>query len=350
MVAATALGLTAATLVMLLVTYATPSHGQGAPARPAAPAARVGDDVITLHELEESAGAQLARLEEQRHAILEERLHELIGERLLAQEAKRRGTSVEELLTSEVEAKAPEVTDADVTKFMSDNRGRLPRGDEAELKLRVREYLRAQKTAEERGALVQRLRAQSQVAVLLPVPPSLRQPVSADRGFVRGTAAAPVTIVEFSDFQCPFCKRATETVKQVLDRYPGKVKWVFRDFPIERLHPDAPRAHEAARCAGAQGKFWEYHDVLFERSPRQARADLEQYAADLKLDAPVFARCLDSRAYQQAVSADMDEGTRLGVDGTPTFFVNGRRLVGAQSLAVFERVVDAELARAAAAK
>ena len=336
----------AATLVMVLVSCAPPARAQGAPARPPTAAAKVGDDVITLEELEESVRPQLARIEEQRHALLEEKLHELIGERLLAQEAKRRGTSVEELLRVEVQSKVPEVTDADVTQFMSQNRSRLPRGDEAELKLRVRDYLRAQKSAERQRTFVQTLRAQSQVSMLLPVSPALRQSVSADKGFVRGSPAAPVTIVEFSDFQCPFCKAAAATVKQVLDRYAGKVKWVFRDFPIEKLHPDAPRAHEAARCAGAQGKFWEYHDMLFERSPRQARADLEEYAANLKLDGPAFAECLDSRRHQAAVSADMAEGARLGVDGTPTFFVNGRRLVGAQSVAVFERLVDAELARA----
>ena len=121
--------------------------------------------------------------------------------------------------------------------------------------------------------------------------------MSADTGFARGAAGAPVTIVEFSDFQCPFCKAAAATVKQVLDRYPGKVKWSSATSRIDRLHPEAPRAHEAARCAGAQGKFWEYHDVLFERSPRQARADLKQYAEELKLDATAFVQCLDSRRY-----------------------------------------------------
>ncbi len=334
-------------MVLMLVADAAPARAQGTPPKPSAPAARVGDDVITLEELENHLRPQLTRLEEQRQALLEEKLQELIGERLLAQEAKRRGTSVDELLKAEVHAKAPAVSDADVTQFMTQNRARLPRGDEAELKARVGDYLRGQKVAEQRRAFVQTLGAQSQVAVLLPVSPALRQPVSADKGFARGAAGAPVTIVEFSDFQCPFCKAAAATVKQVLDRYPGKVKWIFRDFPIETLHPDASRAHEAARCAGAQGKFWEYHDVLFERSPRQARADLEQYAVELGLEAGAFAQCLDSRRHEPAVAADIQEGASLGVDGTPTFFVNGRRLVGSQPLATFQRIIEAELARAA---
>ena len=338
---------TFAAALLIVCAGARLAGAQGAPATAPGVAARVADEVITLEELERSLRPQLSRLEEQRHALLEEKLQELIGDRLVAQEARKRGVSVESLLKAEVYAKSPEVSDADVSQFISQNRARLPQGNEAELKLRVWDYLRNQKVAEQRRAYVQGLRAQSQVAVLLPESPALRQAVSADKGFVRGAPSAPVTIVEFSDFQCPFCKAAAATVKQVLDRYPGKVRWVFRDFPIEKLHPDAPHAHQAARCAGAEGKFWEYHDLLFERSPRQARADLEAYAAELKLDAARFTQCLDSRRHEAAIAADMEEGSALGVDGTPTFFVNGRRLVGAQPLATFERLVEAELARAA---
>ena len=135
-----------------------------------------------------------------------------------------------------------------------------------------------QKVNEQRQSYVQGLRGQSKVTVLLQEPTSARYDVSGDRGFARGPKDAPVTIVEFSDFQCPFCKTANATVKQVLDKYPGKVRLVFRDYPIASLHPQAPKAHEAARCAGDQAKFWEYHDVLFERSPKMSPQDLKQYA------------------------------------------------------------------------
>ena len=152
-------------------------------------------------------------------------------------------------------------------------------------------------------------------------------------------------IVEFSDFQCPFCKRVLVTVKQLIELYPGQVKWVFRDFPIERLHPTAPKVHEAARCAGAQGKFWEYHDLLFERAPRHAPEALEQYARELALDGPAFVRCLDGGASREAIAGDIEEGRRLGVTATPTFFINGRKLVGAKPLAEFRRLIESELAR-----
>jgi protein-disulfide isomerase len=172
--------------------------------------------------------------------------------------------------------------------------------------------------------------------------------VSADRGFVRGAKDAPVTIIEFSDFQCPFCKTANATVKQILDKYPGKVRLVFRDYPLVSLHPQAPKAHEAARCAAEQGKFWEYHDILFDRSPRMAPADLKQYAQELKLDPAAFAQCLDSGKYTAEVDKDVQEGSGLGITGTPSFFVNGRQLVGAQPMTAFQKLIDGELAKQAA--
>jgi protein-disulfide isomerase len=183
------------------------------------------------------------------------------------------------------------------------------------------------------------------VTVYLEAPAGTRVAVSASKGFMRGAKEAPVTIVEFSDFQCPFCKNATATVKQVMDKYPGKVKWVFRDFPLPAIHPAAPKAHEAARCAAEQGKFWEYHDLLFDRSPKQNPDDLKQYAKDLKLDASTFGQCLDSGKQEAAVTKDVEEGSRLGVTGTPTFFINGRQLVGAQPLTAFQKIIDGELAK-----
>jgi protein-disulfide isomerase len=314
------------------------------------PAARVGDEVITLEELEQAVKPQLAKLEEQRYEILEQRLDQLIGERLLAQEAKRRNISVEDLLKTEVLAKAPDVPDSEVTGFINQNRGRLPKMDDKELRLKVWDHLRSQKVNEQRQSYLQGLRGRSQVTVLLQEPTSARYEVSGERGFARGPKDAPVTIVEFSDFQCPFCKTATATIKQVLDKYPGKVRLVFRDYPLASLHPQAPKAHEAARCAGDQAKFWEYHDVLFERSPKIAPQDLKQYAQELKLNATAFDQCLDSGKYTAEVDKDFQEGVGLGLTGTPSFFINGKQIVGAQPLAAFQRVVDGELAKIAAKK
>jgi protein-disulfide isomerase len=320
------------------------------PAKNPAPAARVGDEVITMEELEQAVKPQLAKLEEQRYEILDQRLDLLIGERLLAQEAKRRNVSVEDLLKTEVYGKAPDVPNSEVEAFITQNQGRLPKMDDKELRLKVWDHLRSQKVNEQRQAYTQGLRAQSKVTVLLQEPTSARYEVSGDRGFSRGPKDAPVTIVEFSDFQCPFCKTATVTVKQVLDKYPGKVRLVFRDYPLASLHPQAPKAHEAARCAADQAKFWEYHDVLFERSPKLSVPELKRYAQELKLDATPFDQCLDSGKYTAEVDKDFREGAGLGLTGTPSFFINGKQIVGAQPLAAFQRVIDSELAKVAAKK
>jgi protein-disulfide isomerase len=338
-------------LLVLTVGIATGTAvAQKDPAKNPAPAARVGDEVITLEELEQAVKPQLAKLEEQRYEILDQRLNQIIGERLLAQEAKRRNVSVEDLLKTEVLAKAPDVPDSEVQAFIDQNKGRLPKMDDKELRLKVWDHLRSQKVNEQRQTYLQGLRGQSKVTVLLQEPTSVRYEVSGDRGFSRGPKDAPVTIVEFSDFQCPFCKSANTTVKQVLDKYPGKVRLVFRDYPLASLHPQAPKAHEAARCAADQSKFWEYHDVLFERSPKMSVPELKRYAQELKLDATAFDKCLDSGKHTAEVDKDFQEGAGLGLTGTPSFFINGKQIVGAQPFAAFQKVVDSELARVAAKK
>ncbi len=339
--------LAAAPIVALLIGLHAASAQPGQSGRNAGAAAKVGHEVITQQELEQAAKAELAKLEEQRYAILEQKLEQLIGEKLLAQEAARRNLSLEQLLKTEVYGKAADVPESEVTAFIQQNRSRLPRGgDETDLRLRVWDHLRSQRVAQQRQSYLEALRTQGKVTVLLEEPVAARVSVS-DRGFARGPQDAPVTIVEFSDFQCPFCKNVTATLKQLLDKYPGKVRWVFRDYPIVGLHPGAPKVHEAARCAGEQGKFWEYHDLVFERSPRHSAQELKQYAQELKLDPAAFAQCVDTAKYQAAVDQDVQEGSRLGVSGTPTFYINGRQLVGAQPITAFQKLIDGELARKA---
>jgi protein-disulfide isomerase len=167
--------------------------------------------------------------------------------------------------------------------------------------------------------------------------------VKVEGAFAKGPRDAPVTLVEFSDFHCPFCRNVVATVKEVLKQYEGRVKWVYRDFPIANLHPQAPRAAEAARCAGEQGKFWEYHDLLFDSQTQTTTADFKGFAEQLKLDPKSFGQCLDSAKHQAAVEADIQDGARLGVTGTPTFFINGRMLVGAQPMENFKKIIEAEL-------
>ncbi|MEN8145614.1 MAG: thioredoxin domain-containing protein, partial [Gemmatimonadota bacterium] len=160
---------------------------------------------------------------------------------------------------------------------------------------------------------------------------------------VLGLADAPVTIVEYTDYGCPWCaKYAEETYPRLLAEHGGKIRYSVRNFPVGQLHPQAPKAAEAAECAADQERFWEYHDVLFENRTTLDVPSLKEYAAQLGLDRPRFEACLDSGEKADLVQADFQEGIANGVRGTPTFFVNGRSLVGAQPLEVFERIINRE--------
>jgi protein-disulfide isomerase len=311
-------------------------------------AATIGDEVISMAELERSTATELAGLEQQRQRLLDQKLNQLIGERLLAREAKKRGVTVEALLRDEVTAKVPPVPESDVKDFMDQNRARMPRGNEADLKARVADFLQRQQINQRRDAFVSGLRAQTPVQVHLKAPEPVRVQIDPSQGYARGPREAPVSIVEFSDFRCPYCKAVVPTLKQLAGQYSDRVRWVFRDFPIPGLHPDAPLAHEAARCAGEQGKFWPYHDLLFERATDVSATALKQYAAEVGADRAAFDQCLDSHKYQAAVNADIEAGSKAGVTGTPTFFINGQPLVGNQPLSEFQRVIEGELARTAA--
>jgi len=314
------------------------------------PVAEVNGEAISAEELDQALGARLRKLEEQVYELKRQQLDALIADRLLAQEAAKRGTSVTALLDAEVTAKVGLVTEQEVEAFYQGNKDRL-RGEEAAVRPRIRTYLQQQKLAAQRARLVESLRSQGKIVDRLQASPIVRVEVPVDGAPVRGSADAPVTLVEFSDFHCPFCKRVQPTLTQLLDRYPGKVKLVYRDFPLDSLHPEARRAAEAARCARDRGKFWEYHDLLFAGPVSAKPEELDQYARQAGLDSAGFAACLTGGVHRAAVQRDLDEGARLGINGTPAFFVNGRPLTGAQPLEAFARMIDEELAaRSDAAK
>jgi len=330
--------------LMLLLAFAVPSLRAQTTATESL--AEVNGEAITAEELERALGARLAKLEEQIYDLKRRELEALIAQRLFAQEAAKRGIPVAALLDVEVTAKVGLVTEKEIEDFYQANKSRLS-GDEAAVRQKIRGYLQQQKLTARRELFADSLRSQGKIVVRLQPPPVVRVQVSIDGAPVRGTAEAPVTIVEFSDFQCPFCSRAQATLKQLLERYPGKVKLVYRDFPLDGLHPQARRAAEAARCAHDQGKFWEYHDLLFSHFPQANPDDLKGYAGQAGLDLMKFERCLSGGVHKATVQRDIDEATRLGVTGTPAFFVNGRPLSGAQPLESFVRLIEEELARVA---
>jgi protein-disulfide isomerase len=191
--------------------------------------------------------------------------------------------------------------------------------------------------------------AQSQGVVEAPVTPQqqaqyVRYDVPTEGFPSLGPADAPITIVEFSDFQCPFCRRFyQETYKPLLDAYPGKIRFVYRDLPLTSIHPEAMPAAIAAACANEQDAYWPYHDKLF-GSEQLGKDVYLQYATDLKLDMTAFQECIASDRHTNAINKDADFAIKLGVNSTPTFFINGLAVVGAQPLSVFQQVIDKELA------
>ena len=330
-------------VLVLVIALSWPDAARTAPA--SEPLAEVNGETITAEEIEQALGAQLRRLEQQVYDLKRQKLEAVIGERLLTREAAKQSLSVQALLDAEVAAKAGNVTDEEVESFYQANKARL-KGDEAEARERIRAHFQSQKLVARRQAYLQSLRSQANVVIRLQAPPVFKADVGVGGAPFLGPAAAPVTIVEFSDFQCPFCKQVVPTLTQVLSRYGEKVKLVFRDFPIDSLHPQARKAAEAARCAQDQGKFWDYHDALFANASKLGPEQLKTYAQQVGLDLPSFERCLASGTHAAAVQKSVDEGMRLGVTGTPAFFINGELVSGAQPVESFARVIERELARA----
>jgi len=164
----------------------------------------------------------------------------------------------------------------------------------------------------------------------------------ADPMMTKGPAAAPVTVFEWSDYECPFCQRAQDVLQRLQGEFPDTVRFVFKDFPL-RSHPNALPAALAARCAGAQGRYWEYHDLLFVGQPDLARDHLVGYARRVGLDASAFIECLDSGRYRDAVLAEQREGREAGVRATPTFFINQRKIEGALPLEEFRAAIQQAL-------
>ena len=309
------------------------------------PLAEVDGMPVTAEEVDKAIGAPLVKLQEQIYNLKRQKLEELVTATLLTREARKRGLSVPALLDAEVTSKVALVTEQEVEAFYEKNKARVP-GDPAEARQQIRIHLQNEKIAAKKQDYFQVLRSKAKVAVHLQPPPVHRVEVATNGAPFKGPTRAPVTMVKFEDFHCPFCKKVQPTVAQVLSKYGNKVRLVHRDFPIDSIHPVARKAHEAARCANEQGKFWQYHDVLYANAPKADAADLKSYAKEVGLDVQAFEKCLASGKFQDVVQKDVDEGARLGVTGTPSFFINGRLLSGAQPLEAFVGIIDAEISQA----
>jgi len=172
-----------------------------------------------------------------------------------------------------------------------------------------------------------------------------RYPVTEDGDPSYGPANAPITIIEFSDFECPYCQRwHVEVWKKLVAAYPDKIRLVYRDFPLYSIHPNAAPAANAAECANEQGKYWEFHDLLFSGGQKLSEAAYQTYANGLNMDLTAFQQCLDENRYADEITADFEYASSIGISSTPTFFLNGVALIGAQPFEVFQEIIELELA------
>ncbi len=306
--------------------------------------ADVDGQVINASDLEKTAGKELSALRERLYQLEKQKLDEYIGATLLTREAKARNISVSTLLDQEVNGKVPTISEEEIQRFYDSNKDRI-RVDLDKDHDQIRNYLHEQKAATQKNNFFKSLRAKAKITTYLKPPPVYRAELSFNGAPVRGAENAPVTIVKFEDFQCPYCKTAQPTFKELLKTYDGKVRVVHKDLPLEAIHPQARQSAEAARCAGEQGKFWEYHDKVYSYSPKLSADELKSYAKEVGLNVESFDQCFASGKYRAAVQKDLNDGAQLGLTGTPTFFINGREMSGAQPLEAFSAIIDEELSQ-----
>lgn len=293
--------------------------------------ATVAGRSIGMRQIESAVSLPLYVLETQRRQLLLQAIQNQIDQQLLEAEASHKGLTVHQLID--------QASRSESISRMADLPGPVTPmtvpGQQA--------MVDAQEEARIRQALIVSLRRKADIRITLPpleLPPI---PVSPDDDPALGPEHAPVTIVEFSDFQCPFCQRSVAVLKQLRLIYGDKIRLVYRDFPGEN-HPGAFPAAEASECAHEQGKFWEYHDLLFERQTPDKAWNFLQLAKESGLDPQAFSGCMTSGRFRAEVNKDLEDGLRIGITSTPTFFINGRPLVGAQPISAFQDLINQALA------
>ena len=265
-------------------------------------------------------------------------LQKLISNKLLELAASKSGQSVDEYLRSQIDAKIGPPSEGELHGFYFAQRDRYQKSFSAAHEEVARD-LRDAELQEARKEFAEKLRAEAKVAILLEAP---RVPISTGDSPRRGAEQAAITVTEFGDYQCPFCRGVQETLREVRDKYGDKIAFVFKDYPLREIHPQAQDAAEAAACAREQGHFWELHDAMF-ASPSLAPDVLKGLAKKSDINVDQFERCLDAHKFAAHIDADREQGAKMGMSGTPAFNINGVVLTGAQPRAEFERIIDQEL-------
>ena len=310
--------------------------------------AQAAEDVVAVvngqkvyrSEVDRTIVAQLAPLQRQIYALRQTALENLILRRLLEDEARRRGISVEEL-KSELTAAKVEVAEGEVEQEYAENRPAFGAMSEDEAKERLRLGLEAEARMRNYRDAVSKLKQNARIELSLTEPRLPPGGVSLEGAPALGGAEAAVVVIEFSDFQCPFCKKSQGALKKVLQTYGNQVRLVFKHLPLE-IHSESFASARAAFCAGEQNSFWQYHDALF-AADQLSPEKFKRMAADLGLDPAAFTACFESERSRAAVLKDVREAARLGVNATPTFIVNGTLRQGALGFNDFSAIVAREL-------
>jgi protein-disulfide isomerase len=302
--------------------------------------AKVSGQNLTLADLQKSQGGKLLQAEFQYYLNERKALEDLIDSQLLADEAHRRNISLDRLLDTEVYKDVKDPTEDQLEVYYE---GLDTQEPYSAVRDDVLQHIRELRRSKARTAFVDNLRKQANINILL-MPPSAD--VNIAKAYTNGSPDAQVTLVEFADYECPYCQKVNPQIQQMKKEYGDKLAIVYKDFPLP-MHHTSEKAAEAARCAGEQGKFWQYHDVLFYSKQLDVDA-LKEHARVISLDVDRFDTCLDSGSQAAAVKKDLEEAKSLGLTGTPSFFVNGHFFSGVVDYATLRDMVNQQLNAAAA--
>jgi len=329
------------TTACILLSVAAVACAQG-PADAGDPAvAKIGDEVITASELETLAGPSLVALRQKIYDAQISKLEAEIYQRLVQKAAAAEGLTEGEYLRKRIDEMVGEPDEGEIVKLMSQYRSQLAQ-DDLQARAQIVQALSQREKQQRSQELRQVLFAEAGVEILLEPP---RVEVAVGSGTPsRGPVDAPVVLVEYTDFQCPFCTRVQPTLDALLKRYDGQIRHVFKNLPLP-MHAEAQLAGAASLCAQDQGKFWEYRSWLFANQRTLNRDSMVAKAGDFGMDSEVFTSCIDSGSHLATVRADMAEANSFGLTGTPGFLINGRVVTGAAPLEDFEAIIDSELER-----
>jgi protein-disulfide isomerase len=303
--------------------------------------AKIGDEVITESQFESMAGPSLVSLRQQLYKAKVDQLNAQIFDRLIGQLATAEGLTRADYLKKNVADKVTDPDEGEIVKVMSQYRAQLAQ-DDAQARQQVIQALRQQKEVTLAEELRKRIFAENNVEILFEPP---RVEVAIPEGTpYRGDRNAPIVMVEYTDYQCPYCSRVQGTLDTVMKRYEGKIVHVFKNLPLP-FHTEAELAGQAALCAQDQGKFWELHDWLFANARNINIESMSAAMGNLEADVDLFKACIEQGTYAEKVREDSREARSFGITGTPGFLINGRVLTGAQPLDAFVQVIDEELER-----